>query len=147
MSNEFVESRIIRAVRKLLTGRVNELLQNSQYAIPVIEFGGYEGINTVAPVVALSSCERTEKERIVRQDAYSLTITISLPETSESEMYCYAYSGAISRAFYDDPTLGGVADRAVITGKKYITPKKQNCGEEWGIQINLRVTTDYQMRN
>ena len=144
---DFIETRIIGAVRKLLAGKVNELLQDSQYAIPVIEFGGYSGGCTVAPVIVLSSCERTDKERIVRQDAYSLTISIFLPETSESEMYCYAYSGAISRAFYDDPTLGGVVDRAVITGKKYIAPKKPNCGEEWGIQINLRVTTDYQMRN
>ena len=139
---EFIESRIIGEVRKLLTGRVNELLQNLQYAIPVIEFGGYEGASSVVPQIVLSSCERTEKERIVRQDAYSLIITISFPETSDSEMYCFAYSGAISRAFYDDPTLGGVADRAVITGKKYLAPKKLLCGEDWELQVSMKITVE-----
>ena len=139
---DFIETRIIGAVRKLLNGKVNELLNDSQYAIPVIEFGGYVGINTVAPEIVLSLCERTEKERIVRQDAFSLTIAISLPESSDVEMYCYAYSGAISRAFYDDPTLGGVADRAVITGKKYLAPKKPNCGEEWELVISVRIVVE-----
>ena len=139
---DFIESRIIQAVRKLLSGRVNELLNESQYAIPAIEFGSYEGNSTVAPVISISSCERSEKERIIRQDAYSLTITISLPETSESEMYCYAYSGAISRTFYDDPNLGGVVDRAVITGKKYVAPRKPHCGEEWGLVVSLRIVVE-----
>ena len=142
MGNEFAESRIVGAVKRLLTGRVNELLQDSQYAIPVIEFGGYEGNSSVIPVIALSSCERTEKERLIRQDAYTLTITIYLPETSDAEMYCYAYSGAISRAFYDDPTLGGVAERAVITGKKYLAPKKPNFGEEWGLVVSVRIIVE-----
>ena len=139
---DFIETRIISAVRKLLTERVNEFLNDSQYAIPVIEFGSYEGSYTVVPVIAFSFCERTEKERIIRLDAYSLTITISLPETSDSEMYCYAFSGAISRAFYDDPTLGGVANRAAITGKKYLAPKKPNCGEDWGLVITVRIVVE-----
>jgi len=139
---DFIESRIIEAVRGLLAGQVNEILNKSQYAIPVIEFGDYCVSNSVVPVISLASCERSEKERIIRQDAYSLTITISLPETPESELHCYAYSGAISRAIYDDPTLGGVADRAEITGKKYNSPKRTNCGESWELIITLRVTTE-----
>ena len=138
----FIEQQIIDAVRKVLIGRVNELLSESEYQIPLIEFGSYQGGNSIVPGITLSTCERTEKERIVRLDSYSLTITFSLTETPESELYCYAYAGALSRAVYDDPTLGGVVDRAVVAGKKYVQPKKPYCGENWEVTINLRVTIE-----
>jgi hypothetical protein len=65
-----------------------------------------------------------------------------LPESPESELHCYAYSGAISWAVYDNPTLGGVVDRAVIVSKKYNPPKKINCGQGWEVSIGLRVTIE-----
>ena len=139
---ELIEPRIISAIRKLLTGRANELLGEMECLIPLIDFSDYKGGDIVVPVINLSSCERTEKERIIRLDAYSLTINFSLPETQESELHCYAYSGAVGRALYDDPTLGGVADRAVITGKKYVQPKKPHCGEGWEVQISLRIMVE-----
>ena len=140
--NEFIEQRIITAVRRLLTGRVNELLSKTEYAIPLVEFGGYEGTNVVAPVITLGSCESTEKERIIRLDAYSLVIGVTFAETSESELYCYAFAGTISRAFYDNPTLGGVVDRAFVTSKKITPPKKKNCGGEWELTVTLRITVE-----
>jgi hypothetical protein len=91
-------------------------------------------------VVALASCERTEKERIVLLDAYSLTVTFTMPENPESELYCYAYATAFDKALGEDVTLGGVADRAVITGKKYNQPKKPHCGEDWEVVVTVRVT-------
>jgi len=139
---DLIEIRIIEAARKLLAGRVNELLGESEYQIPLIEFGNYQGGNSIVPGITLSSCERTEKERIIRLDSYSVTVAFTLPETPESELYCYAYSGAVSRALYDDPTLGGVVDRAVIAGKKYVSPKKPHCGEGWEVVISLRVTIE-----
>ena len=140
--NDFVETRIIAAVRKLLTGKVNDLLGVMEYPVPLIEFTDYKGGSVVSPDISFSSCEKTEKERIIRLDAYSMSITFTLPETSESELYCYAYSGAVGRAFYDDPTLGGVVDRAVITGKKYVQPKRANCGEGWELIVSLRLTIE-----
>jgi hypothetical protein len=138
----FIEQQIITAVRELLSGKVNELLGETESIIPLIEFGEYRSGSAVVPVITLASCERTEKERIIFLDAYSLTITFNLEEKPESELYCYAYSGAVSRALYDDPTLGGVADRAVITGKKYVPPKKANCGQGWELNISLRITVE-----
>ena len=140
--NDFIEQRIIEGVQGLLMGRVNELLKKAEFAIPVIEFGNFEGGYAVSPVIMLSSCERTEKERVILQEAYSLSITFSIPETPETGWNCYAYAGAVSRAFYDNPTLGGIVDRAVITGKKFIQPKKRNCGEEWGLSISVRLTVE-----
>jgi len=138
--NEFIEQKIIEAVRKLLTVKVNELLADLIFFILPIEFGNYTGNEIVTPNIALSTCERTEKERIIRTDAYSLTITFNLPETQESELYCYAYSCTVGKAIHDNPTLDGVVDKAVITGKKYIFPKKPNCGEGYGLAITLRLT-------
>lgn len=142
MNNDFIEQRIIGAVRGLLTGRVNEIVSESQYAVPVIEFGDYCGASVIVPVITLAACECSEKERIIRLDAYSLTVSISLPDTPEGELYCYAYSGAVGRAFWENPTIGGIADRAVVTGKKYLPPKKLNYGEGWELIITLRVTVE-----
>jgi len=138
----FIEQRIIEAVRKLLTVRVNEILGDWEFLIPVIEFSNFANRHTVAPTVSLVSCERTEKERIIRLDAYSLSISFTLPETQETELYCYGYAAAVCKAIGENPTLGGVADRAVVSGKKYSQPKKPGCGEDWEMVITLRVTVE-----
>jgi hypothetical protein len=140
--NDFVETRILSAIRKLLTGRVNEILQDTRFSIPLVEFGKYSGGSTVVPVVSLSTCERSEKERILRLDAYSLTITFSHMDTPESELFCYAYSAAVCIAINENPTLGGIAERAIINGKKYLPPKNPNCGEGWGVVISLRISVE-----
>jgi len=137
-----VELRILDAIRKLLTGRVNEILSDWEFLIPVIEFSNFTNRHTVVPAVSLVSCERTEKERIIRLDAYSLSISFTLPETQETELYCYGYAAAVCKAIGENPTLGGVVDRAVISGKKYIMPKKPGCGEDWEMVIALRVTVE-----
>ena len=75
---DFIEQQITTAVRKLLTGRVNEILENWEFLVPVIEFGNIGSGYATAPVINLSSCERTEKERIIRLDAYSLDYAVVL---------------------------------------------------------------------
>jgi hypothetical protein len=139
---DLIEQKIIEAVRKLLTGRVNEILNSLDYPVPFVEFIDYKAGNVVVPVISLSTCERSEKERIIRLDAYLLTITFSLSETSESEFLCYVYSLAVYKALGENPTLDGIADRAVATGKKYNKPKKPGCGEGWETVISLRVTVE-----
>ena len=140
--NIFIEQRIKNTIREILTGRVNELINELPFVIPIIEFGNYSGGGSVVPIITLSACERSEKERIIRLDAYSLTITFNLPETPDSELYCYAYSAAVEKALSEDVTIGGIADRAVITSKKYIQPKKTYCGEGCGVVIAIRVTVE-----
>jgi hypothetical protein len=140
--NDFIEQRIIEAVRKLLTGRVNEILSKWEFLIPVVEFSNFASKHNIVPAVSLVSCERTEKERIIRLDAYTVTITFSIPETQETELYCYGYAYAVCKAISENPTLDGVADRAVVSGKKYSSPKKPGCGENWGTVITLRVTVE-----
>jgi hypothetical protein len=138
----FIEQRIIRAIRSLLAGRVNELLGAGDLYGPPVELGDYSGGSAVVPVISLSICERTEKERIINFDAYSLTVTFALPEMTESELFCYAYAAALERALGENVTLDGVADRAVLTGKKYKPPKKPHCGEGWEVILSLRVTAE-----
>jgi hypothetical protein len=57
-------------------------------------------------------------------------------------LYCYGYAYAFGKALGEDITLGDIADRAVITGKKYLPPKKPNCGEGWGLVLSLRVIVE-----
>jgi len=141
---EFIEQRIMIAVREFLTGRVNELLREDEFSVPVIEFGNYGCGYGVSPAVSLVSCEKTEKERIIRLDAYALTITFDLPESTESESQCYAYCAAVCKAVKENPTLGGIADRARVIEEKYIPPKIPHCGEGWKLTISLRVTVENQ---
>jgi hypothetical protein len=138
----FIEQQILEAVRKLLAGRVNEILNVWEFLVPVVEFSDFSNRHTVVPVISLTSCERTEKERIIRTDAYSLSISFTLPETEDSELYCYGYAAAVCKAIGENPTLGGVVDRAVVSGKKYSQPKKPGCGEDWEMVISLRVTVE-----
>jgi hypothetical protein len=140
--NDLIELQIVSAVRELLTGKVNELLNDLQFFIPLVEFGNYAGADVVVPVVALASCERSEKERIIRLDAYTVSITFSLPDMEESEFNCYAYSAVVGKALELNPTLGGVADRVTVCEKKYIPPKKTGCGQEWQVVITLRITVE-----
>lgn len=139
---DFIETKIIGEIQRLLTGRVNELLGEIELSIPLIEFGDYRSGSVVVPVITLSSCEQTEKERIIRMDAYSLTVAFAFPESSESELYCYAYAAAVCKALEENPTLGGIADRTVLTGKKYNQPKKPQYGEGWELVISLRITRE-----
>jgi hypothetical protein len=106
----YIEEIIAGAVKGLLAERVNGLLEETEFAIPPIEFGAYRGRGVVVPVIGLSACERSEKERIVRVDAYSLTIAFAAPETPEGERNCYAYAAAVAAALGEDPTLGGAVD-------------------------------------
>jgi len=140
--SEFIEQKIINAVKKLLTGKFNDYLRDFDFQIPFVEFGIFRGVNVIAPIINLSSCEQTEKERIVKQDTYSVTVTFPVLETVESELFCFAYADAFNKALCDDVTLGGITDRAVITNKKYVPPKKVNCGMDWEAIISLRITVE-----
>jgi len=137
-----IEEAITGAIKQLLAGRVNEVLNNWQGLIPLFEFSNYQGMTAVVPVVALVSCERTEKERIIFLDAYSLTITLNVPGNEDSELFCYGYTAAVCKALGENPTLGGVADRVTVSGKKYVPPKAVNCGQDWQVVISLRVTVE-----
>ena len=142
MSNIFIEQRIINAVRGLLTGRVNEILRELDFPIPIIEFGNYGCGCAISPKISLTYCECTEKERIIRLDAYSLTIAFSVREMPESELYCYTYANAMCKAVGEDTTLGRIADRAVVKGKKYNPPENPCCGENWEVILTMRVTVE-----
>jgi hypothetical protein len=119
----FIEEIIINSFKSLLTGRVNELLRETEYPIPPVEFGSYRDGFFTASVIALSTCERSEKERIVRLDAYTLTIAFAVPEHPAGERNCYAYASSVATALRENPTLGGIVDRVELTGKRYVPPK------------------------
>jgi hypothetical protein len=136
----YIEENIINSVKKLLSGRVNALLGETEYPIPPVEFGNYRGGSVVVPVISLSTCERSEKERIVRLDAYTLTVTFTVPENPEGERNCYAYASSVTTALGENLTLSGAVDRSELVGKKYVPPKQSGTGGDWGLVLTLRVT-------
>jgi hypothetical protein len=138
----FLEEIIINSVKKLISGQVNELLGEIECPIPPVEFGTYRGGSAVSPVVGLSTCERSEKERVIQLDAYTLTITFAVPGYPEGERNCYAYAATVATALGENPTMGGAASRAVLTGKKYAPPKHPGTGEGWEAVLTLRITVE-----
>jgi hypothetical protein len=147
----FIEENLLNSIRKLLSGRVNELLGEIEYPIPPIEFGNYRGgsavVGACSPVISLSTGERSEKERIIRLDAYTLTITFTVPEhpsdqRSAGERNCYAYASSVAAVLKENPTLGGVADRVELTGKKYVPPKQSGTGGDWTVILTLRIVVE-----
>jgi hypothetical protein len=142
----FIEEKIINSLKSLLGGRVNELLGETEHPIPPVEFGNYRGgsavVGACSPVIILSTCERSEKERIIQLDAYTLTIAFTMPEYPNGERNCYAYAGAVAAALLENLTLGGVVDRAELTGKKYVPPKQSGTGGDWEVLLTLRVTVE-----
>jgi hypothetical protein len=142
----FIEEKLLNSVKKLLSGRINELLEETEYPISPVEFGSYRGgsavVGACSPAIVLSTCERSEKERIVRLDAYALTITFSVPEWPGGEQNCYAYAASVAAALKENPTLGGIVDRAELAGKKYVPPKQSGTGGEWELILTLRITIE-----
>jgi hypothetical protein len=138
----YIEEILLNSLKKLLSGWVNELLGETEYPIPPVELGSYHSGSAVIPVITLSTCERSEKERIIRLDAYTLTIAFTVPEHPDGERNCYAYAWAVAVALGENPTLGGIASRAVLTGKKYTPPKQSGAGGDWGVTLTLRITTE-----
>jgi hypothetical protein len=122
--------------------RVNELLGETEYPIPPIELSNYRGGSIVSPVITLSACERSEKERIIRLDAYTLTIAFAVPEYPAGERNCYAYASTVATALREDPAMDGVASRVVLTGKKYSPPKQCGTGGDWGLVLTLRIIVE-----
>jgi hypothetical protein len=86
------------------------------------------GGSVVVPVLQLSTCERSEKERIIRLDAYTLTVAFTVPEWLGGERNCCAYASSVAAALGENPTLAGTVDRAELTGKKYVPPKQGGSG-------------------
>jgi hypothetical protein len=138
----FIEEEIEGRFLRLLDEPVNDFLQEMELKTPPLDVCGKPGGDAVYPDVFLSECERTEKERIIRIDAYAVAITFPVPDREEADVYCYAYAAAFEKALDVNPTLGGMVNRVVLTGKKYIRPKKPGCGEEWKLVLTLRVTIE-----
>jgi hypothetical protein len=147
----FIEEKLLNSLKKLLSGRVNELLGETEYPIPPVEFGSYRNgsavVGACSPVISLSTCERSEKERIVRLDAYTLTIAFTVPEWPGGERNCYAYASLVATALGENPTLGGVASRVELTGKKYVPPKQSGTGGDWEAVLTLRITVESEGAN
>jgi hypothetical protein len=138
----FIEEEITGCFFRLLDEQVNYFLRELELTLPPLDVGGTPGGDAVYPDIFISECERTEKERIIRIDAYTVTITFPVPESEFADLYCYAYASAFDKALGFNPTLGDIVSRAVMTGKKYIRPKKPNCGEEWKLVIAVRATVE-----
>ncbi|GHT80243.1 hypothetical protein FACS1894130_11180 [Spirochaetia bacterium] len=135
----FVEERIIQAVSSLMTGRVNELLEDRADHIPPLDFSG--GPGAVCPKIGLALGDRSEKDRIIKVDGYVLTITLIVPEL-DGERNCYAYAALVEQALREDVTLGGAVDRAVLADKQYTPPKIPYCGDGWEAVFTLRITVE-----
>jgi hypothetical protein len=114
------EEMLLEMTAELLSGGVNFYLNELDETVPLFEIekcrslGGYG----VKADIDISECELSDKERIIKLQAYTLTITFCV-KGFEHKRLLYIYAYAIEKAIADDPTFGGVADRVAVTHKKY----------------------------
>jgi hypothetical protein len=139
----YMEENIINSLKSLLAGRVNELLREAAFLIPPVEFTNkpHRGYYSITPELAISTCERSEKDRIVLLDAYKVTITFTCPEQN-GERNCYAYAVSVDRALRENPTLGDAVNYALLVKKDYRGPKHPGTGEGWEAVLTLRITAE-----
>jgi hypothetical protein len=137
-----IEEKILGAVWGLVLDRVNDVLESVDDDVPALEKkgNGLVGDYVKRPVsgsVGLVKVERTEKERIVRLDAYRVVVTVNA-----SEADCYRYAYALDKAIENDVTLGGVAENVLFEKKDY---KKISGGVKDGgceAVFSLRITAE-----
>jgi hypothetical protein len=125
---DLIKKQIFDVVRGFLLGRVNTELAGTDYHVPLIKFKGSKGKTAIVSDI-----------EILVHDTFSVTVTYTLPETPESEFYCYAYGSAFCIAVKKDPTLGGVVEQAVVSEKKYVSPNTENSRREWQAVITLQI--------
>jgi hypothetical protein len=96
----FIEEEIEGCFLWLLDEPVNCFLQKMELNAPPLDVCDKPGRGAVYPDVFLSECERTEKEQIIRIDAYSVSITFPVPDSEEADVYCFAYAAAFEKALW-----------------------------------------------
>jgi hypothetical protein len=99
------------------------------------------GGGDMIPDLRLAECERTEKERIIQAEVYTLTIALTVPEP-EAERNAYAYAAAFVQALGEDPALGWIAGRAELIKKVYTPPKHPYAGGSWETVFTVYVTIE-----
>jgi hypothetical protein len=133
------EEMLLEMTAALLGGAVNFYLGELDETVPQFEIdvrrplGGYG----VVPDIDISECELSDKERVIKLQAYTLKISFCV-KGSENKKLLYVYAYAIEKAISDDFTFGGIADRIVLTHKKY---RQQDTGT-WDVVITLRATVE-----
>ena len=135
-----IELKIIEALRKLLTGRVMEILLDFPQYTQFFDKGYFHDLQSISPTITVRICKRTEKERIIRLRTYIVNIFFELPDTPDSEFFSYLYSNSVFRALHENLTLDGSVFFAGGKSVDFKQPEKPGCGESWKIVITLNVS-------
>jgi hypothetical protein len=140
------EKRILAAIKNLLEEKVNEYLEGCEFRLPVIDFSSGSGGDYVCPVMKLVTAERTEKDRIIQLDVYTLTLTLSFAfPDRDGERNCYVFAGAAEKALRENHALNGAADWVKMVRKEYKAPRRADTGEGWELVLTLRVTVEEEL--
>jgi hypothetical protein len=124
-----IEERIIEAVWDLLTRGVNFYLADLDTVVKMLDRPepGLMGKYGLRPEVVLKTCDAEERERVLRQEVFTVAVKINA-----AEMDCYFYTYGIKRALDDDRTMGGVA----------VDVQFSRCKYDGGVEFGLRVITE-----
>jgi hypothetical protein len=114
-----IEEKILGGVWELVLNGVNDALESIDDDVPAVErrgdcLAGDYVKRRMNGTVGMKAVQRTEKERIVRLDAYAVEVTFNA-----SLEDCYRYAYALDKAIEADATLGGLADRVLFVKKVY----------------------------
>jgi hypothetical protein len=132
------EETLLEMTAELLTGAVNYYLSEFDVAVPQFETDSPRRLGAfgVRPEIEIAECELSDKERIIKLEAYTLKTSFQV-KGLDNKNHIYYYALAIQKAIDDDVTFGGVADRVTLTRKKYT----QRDGM-WDVVLTLRATLE-----
>ena len=140
--NDIIKEKLIAVIQDLLTDKVNEILSDMQFPIPLIDFSNNGTDKVIIPSLTLTSCDFAEKEYAMGLCTYLLNITFDVSDMKDSELCYYVYAAAVEKAIKEDVTLGGFAKLVVFSGKKYDLLQKTLAGEKKEVLLYYQITVD-----
>ena len=115
-----VEIELLERLEILFLGRVNELLYDEEARLaPFRDFSGVglASHDKIRAGLNIDECEQTEKERLLKMCAWTITIDFKVRDDGERKRFYYGT--ALEQALFEDRTLGGLAASISLIKTKY----------------------------
>jgi len=151
---------VITIPEERLTAKLCQLLlEHLGEVLDVIEAEQCDGVRTVnlrrletecaelplgelpSAVIAVKKGELSEKDRILKNEIYMLSVTIGYAGRDLAKQG-YRYAAAVGQLVDDYPTLYGACRRALVKEKEYLSGRFLGDGEMASVRVTIRAVIE-----